>query len=110
MIDHVGLEVRDYRRSKDFYAAALAPLGFELAMEFDDRVGGFAHDGKPWFWIREGEPAAGIHVAFTAPDTDTVDAFYAAAMAAGRAEGDADLTRLRSIIDPSTRSHSSAHT
>ena len=24
MIDHVGLEVRDYRRSKDFYLAALA--------------------------------------------------------------------------------------
>ncbi len=98
MIDHVGLEVRDYRRSKDFYAAALAPLGFELAMEFDDRVGGFARDGKPWFWIREGEPAAGIHVAFTAPDTDTVDAFYAAAMAAGG--GDNGEPGLRTHYHP----------
>ena len=42
-------------RSKDFYSATLAPLGFELAMEFEGRVGGFARDGKPWFWIREGE-------------------------------------------------------
>ena len=83
MIDHVGLEVRDYRRSKDFYVAALAPLGFELAMEYEGRVGGFARDGKPWFWIREGEPAAGIHVAFTAADNDTVDEFYAAAIGAG---------------------------
>ena len=83
MIDHVGLEVRDYRRSKDFYVAALAPLGFELTMEYEGRVGGFARDGKPWFWIREGEPAAGIHVAFTAPDNDTVDEFYAAAIGAG---------------------------
>jgi len=83
VIDHVGLEVRDYARSKDFYVAALAPLGFELALEFEDRVGGFAEGGKPWFWIREGEPAAGIHIAFIAPDTDTVDAFYAAAVGAG---------------------------
>ena len=30
MIDHVALEVRDYRRSKDSYLAALTPLGFEL--------------------------------------------------------------------------------
>jgi catechol 2,3-dioxygenase-like lactoylglutathione lyase family enzyme len=83
VIDHVGLEVRDYRRSKEFYVAALAPLGFELAMEYEGRIGGFVRDGKPWFWIREGEPAAGIHVAFTAPDTDTVDEFYAAAIGAG---------------------------
>jgi catechol 2,3-dioxygenase-like lactoylglutathione lyase family enzyme len=83
VIDHLGIEVRDYQRSKDFYSAALAPLGFELAMEFEGRVGGFARDGKPWFWIREGEPAAGIHVAFRADDGDTVDAFYAAAVGAG---------------------------
>jgi catechol 2,3-dioxygenase-like lactoylglutathione lyase family enzyme len=83
VIDHVGLEVSDYGRSKDFYAAALAPLGFELTVEFEGRVGGFAESGKPWFWIREGEPAAGIHIAFIARDTDTVDAFYAAAVAAG---------------------------
>jgi catechol 2,3-dioxygenase-like lactoylglutathione lyase family enzyme len=83
MIDHLGLEVRDYRRSKDFYLAALAPLGYELMREFEARVGGFGREGKPSFWIREGEPAAGIHVAFGARDTDTVDAFYAAAIGAG---------------------------
>ena len=83
MIDHLGIEVSDYQRSKEFYSAALAPLGFELAMEFEGRVGGFARDGKPWFWIREGAPAAGVHVAFRANDTDSVDAFYAAAIGAG---------------------------
>jgi catechol 2,3-dioxygenase-like lactoylglutathione lyase family enzyme len=83
MIDHLGLEVREYMRSKDFYLAALAPLGIELMMEFEGRVGGFGRDGKPFFWLREGEPAAGIHVAFASPDTDTVDAFYSAAIGAG---------------------------
>jgi catechol 2,3-dioxygenase-like lactoylglutathione lyase family enzyme len=83
MIDYVGLEVRDYLRSKDFYLAALAPLEIELLLEFEGRIGGFGREGKPFFWIRQGEPAAGIHVAFVAPDADTVDAFYAAAVGAG---------------------------
>ena len=83
MIDHLGLEVRNYLRSKDFYLAALAPLGIELIMEFEGRIGGFGQDGKPFFWLRQGEPADGIHVAFAASDIDTVDAFYAAALGAG---------------------------
>lgn len=29
MLDHVSLRVADYERSKRFYVAALAPLGFE---------------------------------------------------------------------------------
>jgi catechol 2,3-dioxygenase-like lactoylglutathione lyase family enzyme len=82
MIDHIGLEVRDYQRSKDFYLAALAPLGVELMMEFEGRIGGFGRD-FPFFWLRQGEPAAGVHVAFASPDTDTVNAFYAAAIGAG---------------------------
>jgi len=83
MIDHVSIAVSDYPRSKEFYSAALAPLGFELAMEFEGRVGGFARDGRPWFWIREGDPGSGAHVAFTAPDSDSVEAFHLSAVAAG---------------------------
>jgi catechol 2,3-dioxygenase-like lactoylglutathione lyase family enzyme len=83
MIDHLSLEVRDYGRSKDFYVAALAPLGIELLREFEGKVGGFGREGKPIFWVREGEPGGPIHVAFAAPDNDTVDAFYAAALGAG---------------------------
>ena len=84
MIDHVGLPVSDYARSKEFYSAALAPLGFELAMEFGGHAAGFAREGKPWVWIHQGESAAtGVHVAFRATDTATVDAFHEAALAAG---------------------------
>ena len=45
MIDHIGLEVRGYLRSKDFYLAALAPLGIEQLLEFEGRIGGFGRDG-----------------------------------------------------------------
>jgi catechol 2,3-dioxygenase-like lactoylglutathione lyase family enzyme len=87
MIDHLGLRVRDYTRSKAFYTEALRPLGYEPLMEFDapDRgmVGGFGAQGKPDFWLEEGEPGAPIHVAFASPDRATVDAFHAAALGAG---------------------------
>jgi len=32
MIDHVGINVSDYERSKAFYVEALAPLGYELGI------------------------------------------------------------------------------
>jgi catechol 2,3-dioxygenase-like lactoylglutathione lyase family enzyme len=83
MIDHVGIPVSDYARSKDFDVQALAPLGFELVMEFDGRVGGFARDEKPRFWIHQGETAGGVHVAFRANSKDDVHAFHEAALAAG---------------------------
>jgi catechol 2,3-dioxygenase-like lactoylglutathione lyase family enzyme len=82
MIDHVVLEVRDHALSKEFYVAALEPLGLELMRDFDG-MSGFGRDGKPWFWVRQGEPAAGVHVGFTAPDQATVEAFHAAALGAG---------------------------
>jgi catechol 2,3-dioxygenase-like lactoylglutathione lyase family enzyme len=82
MIDHVSLRVSDFARSKAFYSDALRPLGYEVVMEFDS-VAGFGAQGKPDFWIAEGEPRAPIHVAFASPDRATVDAFHEAALAAG---------------------------
>ncbi len=87
MLDHVGVEVSDYERSKAFYAQALEPLGLELLMEPVPTGGGFGlpADQKPFFWISaRGRPAvSGAHVAFEASSTGAVDAFHAAALAAG---------------------------
>jgi catechol 2,3-dioxygenase-like lactoylglutathione lyase family enzyme len=45
---------------------------------------GLGTQGKPFFWISSGgQPAGHMHIAFTAPDRATVDAFYKAAIAAG---------------------------
>ena len=90
MIDHMGLSVTDYEKSKTFYEKALAPLGYEFLFEVPTehtggvRYGGFGVASKPDFWIDgAGAPSPKLHVAFAAGDRASVDAFYKAAMAAG---------------------------
>ena len=89
MIDHLGFPVSDYARSKAFYERALAPLGYTLIMEVqqnehDAKAAGFGANGKPDFWIGgEGGLERALHVAITAKDRASVDAFYQAAIAAG---------------------------
>jgi catechol 2,3-dioxygenase-like lactoylglutathione lyase family enzyme len=82
MLDHLAIGVRDLAASRAFYEAALAPLGFGVVMEGGDRVA-LGPPARPIFWLVDREPAAGIHVAFQATDRERVDAFHAAALAAG---------------------------
>jgi catechol 2,3-dioxygenase-like lactoylglutathione lyase family enzyme len=83
MIDHTGVGVADFARSKAFYAAALAPLGYAMLMEFGDAAG-FGVPPKPDFWIGTASAAISpVHVAFRADSRAQVDAFHRAALAAG---------------------------
>jgi catechol 2,3-dioxygenase-like lactoylglutathione lyase family enzyme len=89
MFDHVGIPVRDYAAAKLFFEKALAPLGISLQMVIPPEhtggagVCGFGV-GQPQFWISQVSHAnERVHIAFAAKDHKTVDAFYAAAMAAG---------------------------
>jgi catechol 2,3-dioxygenase-like lactoylglutathione lyase family enzyme len=83
MIDHIGVGISEFAKSKAFYRAALAPLGYEVVMEWG-QAAGFGVPPKPEFWIGEGAPnPPPIHVAFRAETRQQVDAFYAAALAAG---------------------------
>ncbi|MDQ3284260.1 MAG: VOC family protein, partial [Actinomycetota bacterium] len=83
MIDHTGVIVGSFEASSRFYAAALAPLGYELLLEFHASVAGFGEPGKPHFWFAQGEPnTPRIHVAFRADTRREVDAFYEAALGA----------------------------
>jgi catechol 2,3-dioxygenase-like lactoylglutathione lyase family enzyme len=101
MLDHVGFGVSDYDRSKAFYTQALEPLGITLLMEPVAQAAGFGRDGKPFFWIEARGPAVtgGLHVAFAAEDRATVDAFHAAALAAGGTDNGAP--GVRAIYHPS---------
>jgi catechol 2,3-dioxygenase-like lactoylglutathione lyase family enzyme len=82
-IDHVRLPVSDIDVSRAFYAAALAPLGYRVVYDQDGSLG-FGDDEREPLALASGPaPAARTHVAFTASSTDEVDAFHAAALAAG---------------------------
>jgi catechol 2,3-dioxygenase-like lactoylglutathione lyase family enzyme len=83
-LDHVGLDVTDYEGSRAFYERALEPLGLRLIMEPVPGVGGFGDD-FPFFWIGKRDRGArtGVHVAFRVERRELVDAFHAAALAAG---------------------------
>jgi catechol 2,3-dioxygenase-like lactoylglutathione lyase family enzyme len=86
MFDHVGLNVRDFAASRSFYEQALEPLGYRVVFDGSEWNGaGFGtSDDKPEFWIMQRDPCGtGTHVAFVVPDRETVDAFHAAALAAG---------------------------
>ena len=89
MIDHTGLTVSDFAKSRDFYAKALAPLGYKVMMEFTAAQTGSVDyaglgDTKPDFWMASGAPnSPRMHIAFAAKSRATVDAFYRAALAAG---------------------------
>ncbi|MGQ0685496.1 VOC family protein [Bradyrhizobium sp.] len=87
MIDHISVAVRDLDRAARFYEAALAPLGLARLVARPATLGfGKAY---PEFWINlraamsaVGE-GSGVHIALRARSTADVDAFHAAALAAG---------------------------
>jgi catechol 2,3-dioxygenase-like lactoylglutathione lyase family enzyme len=81
-VDHLNLPVGDLARSRAFYERALAPLGFG-AIEEEGGVA-FGAPGSEDFCLVAGDPgAAGVHIAFAADSRAEVDAFHAAALAAG---------------------------
>ncbi len=90
IIDHIGITVADFDRSKAFYDQALAPIAVVAMMEFPmpggQTVVGYGK-GKPIFWVSGGgRMTPHVHVAFTVGTRAEVDAFYAAAMSAGGAD------------------------
>lgn len=89
MFDHTGLSVSDFTAARRFYDAALAPLGVTFLMAVPPehtggvKVGGYGAR-RPQFWLHEGAAQTPtVHIAFAAENRAAVDAFYAAAMAAG---------------------------
>lgn len=98
IIDHIGLAVSDYKRSKEFFSKALAPLGIELVMEVQGWAG-FGKGGKPELWFGEhAERQKPMHIAFLAENRRQVKAFYEAALAAGAKDNGAP--GIREIYHP----------
>jgi catechol 2,3-dioxygenase-like lactoylglutathione lyase family enzyme len=89
MLDHIILTVSNLPRSIAFYSKALAPLGITDVLDYKGRdehpdLTGFGRGNNFFFWLKGGEPSpAAAHFAFVAESRAMVDAFYAAALAAG---------------------------
>ena len=87
MFNHISIGVRDIRRTKAFYDAALKPLGYDCLSEGEGSLG--YGKGAVGLWISvskspvPADPASGLHVCFGAPNRKAVGAFHAAALKAG---------------------------
>lgn len=93
MIDHLTLLVSNYARSREFYLAALAPLGYAMIMELTrkqipslptEATCGLGRNGKPSLWLRPTDgPINPTHLAIAAINRGSVAAFHRAALEAG---------------------------
>ena len=83
ILDHVGLNVTDYARTRAFLEQALAPLGITVVAQ-GEGWGMLGREGRPQFWFGAMGPSPGpMHIAFAARNRAEVRAFHAAALAAG---------------------------
>ena len=85
MLDHVSFQCSDMTKSAKFYDAVLAPLGGVRVMDFGQAIG-YGVPPRPDFWISAVDSGQGFresHIAFSAADKATVDAFFAAAVDEG---------------------------
>lgn len=87
LLSHVSIGTNDFARAVGFYDQVLPTLGCKRIME---HPGAVAYGKQyPEFWVQtpiDGQPASvgnGTHVGFVAATREAVDAFHAAAMAAG---------------------------
>ena len=88
MIDHVSIAVRDLKAAARFYEPLLATLGMTKLRDWPEAAVGYGKK-DPEFWInrcKDMAPVAadsGVHICLRAPSIQAVDAFHAAALAAG---------------------------
>ena len=84
-IDHLTLPVRDYDAAKRFFEQALRPLGFVVLLDWRDarRIYLGLEDSPSSLWLAESDAAGTLEVSLAADDPDAVEAFHAAAVAAG---------------------------
>lgn len=93
MIHHVSVGTNDVRRARAFYDPLMTLIGFRVLKSSDRSVHYGASDivfsletpvnGKP------ASPGNGVHIAFQAPDRETVRRFHSAAVANGGSDGGA---------------------
>ena len=90
MLNHIAINVSDIRRSRHFYDAVLAELGYVIkasrstsASYGTPDIGSHGDPGGD-FWISEGSPSnPRVHIAFTALSIESVKNFHRTALVRG---------------------------
>jgi len=121
MFDHVGIVVKDLRRSARLYAHMLAPLGLKIVEKHRTGRGeGWVviadgspasaffviAAGRPSFWSSEASAGASpVHLCFKAPSQQAVDDFHRTGLAHGAKDNGAPGIRRSPfycafLIDP----------
>ncbi|MEA2934562.1 MAG: hypothetical protein QOD74_1208 [Variibacter sp.] len=95
MYSHITVGTSQMNRAMRFYDAVLAPLGMQRKRTFKIAISyappDFSGVNEP-FWVvrpydkQAATPGNGVTVAFEAPTRAAVDAFHAAALAAGASD------------------------
>lgn len=81
-VDHLWIRVSDLDAATRFYETVGPAAGFRVGRELGDRTL-FACVSGSFSVVAGGAPTEHVHLAFSADDDATVDAFHAAATAAG---------------------------
>jgi catechol 2,3-dioxygenase-like lactoylglutathione lyase family enzyme len=86
-ISHVSIGVNDVRRAKAFYDPLMKLVGLSIRQADDESVD-YGNEALVFSLETptDGRPATagnGVHIAFAAPDRETVDAFYREALRLG---------------------------
>lgn len=87
IIDHIAFDVTDFQKSLIFYSAIVEPLGL-LIVDRGERWAMIGRDtqrqgGDGQITFSEAATTTPFHFAFRAPNRESVDGFYDAAIKAG---------------------------
>jgi catechol 2,3-dioxygenase-like lactoylglutathione lyase family enzyme len=83
VLDHISVKVRDLKAARGFYQAALGAIGMRINLDFSSAFG-MGSKNENIFWLSRDRRASGHgHYAFRVEYRHEVDAFHAAALAAG---------------------------
>jgi catechol 2,3-dioxygenase-like lactoylglutathione lyase family enzyme len=83
VLDHITLNVRDLAQARRFYSVALGAIGMNVNLDFSTSFGLGSRDENIFWLARDRRASGGGHYAFRVRHRWEVDAFYAAAIAAG---------------------------
>lgn len=87
IFNHVQIKVQDLKSSCKFYHSIMSVLGYNVVLDIKDVVIGYGTSVHDMFEIcqatKEATLSKSVHLAFNAPNLQSVDAFYQTALEKG---------------------------